>query len=70
MLDFSASRRLAEATGFGSAGESVEAIVDGYRLQAEDVQAALFYAAELTRDRRHMFQSAGLFSALPWKSES
>ena len=33
------------------AGESVEAIVDGYRLQAEDVQAALFYVAELTRDR-------------------
>jgi hypothetical protein len=26
--------------------------------------------AELTRDRRHMFQSAGLFSALPWKPES
>jgi hypothetical protein len=25
--------------------------------------------AELTRDRRHMFQSAGLFDALPWKFE-
>ena len=24
---------------------------------------------ELTRDRRHMFQSAGLFEALPWKVE-
>jgi hypothetical protein len=26
--------------------------------------------ADLTRDRRHMFQSAGLFSALPWKADS
>ena len=25
--------------------------------------------AELTRDRRHVFQSAGLFDALPWKVE-
>ena len=24
---------------------------------------------QLTRERRHMFQSAGLFDALPWKIE-
>jgi len=33
------------------AGESEEAILRGYRLEKEDVQAALFYAAELARDR-------------------
>lgn len=35
-----------------AAGESVESILRSYpTLQAEDVQAALLYAAELTRDR-------------------
>ena len=35
-----------------AAGESVEAILRGYpTLTAEDIQAALWYAAELTRDK-------------------
>lgn len=34
-----------------AAGESVEAIVSGYHLGKEDIQAVLLYAAELARDR-------------------
>jgi uncharacterized protein (DUF433 family) len=34
-----------------AAGESVEAIMHGYRLEREDIQAALHYAADLARDR-------------------
>jgi len=34
-----------------AAGESPEAIQKGYRLEPEDIQAALHYAAELARDR-------------------
>jgi uncharacterized protein (DUF433 family) len=33
------------------AGEPEEAILKGYHLQKEDLQAALFYAADLARDR-------------------
>ena len=33
-----------------AAGESVENIASGYHLQPEDVQAAIQYAAELTRE--------------------
>ena len=33
------------------AGESEEAIIKGYHLEKEDIQAALLYAAELARDR-------------------
>ena len=33
------------------AGESEEAILKGYHLEKEDLQAALHYAAELARDR-------------------
>ncbi len=33
------------------AGEPEEAILKGYNLEKEDLQAALFYAAELARDR-------------------
>jgi len=32
-------------------GESIESITKGYHLDAEDVEAALHYAAELARDR-------------------
>jgi uncharacterized protein (DUF433 family) len=32
-----------------AAGESVEEIMRGYQIQREDVVAALFYAADLTR---------------------
>lgn len=34
-----------------AAGEAVDAIARGYHVEAEDVQAALMYAAELARDR-------------------
>ena len=34
-----------------AAGESHEAIAQGYNIDAEDIQAALRYAAELARDR-------------------
>jgi uncharacterized protein (DUF433 family) len=34
-----------------AAGESVEAIIHGYHLEREDIQAALHYAADLARDR-------------------
>ena len=34
-----------------AAGESVEAIMRGYHLEAEDIEAALHYAAEIARDR-------------------
>ena len=34
-----------------AAGEPVEAIVRGYQIEPEDIQAALHYAAELARDR-------------------
>jgi len=34
-----------------AAGESVEAIIYGYHLEREDIQAALHYAADLARDR-------------------
>ncbi len=34
-----------------AAGESFEAIIRGYHIQREDIQAALFYAADLARDR-------------------
>lgn len=34
-----------------AAGESVEAIMRGYHLEWEDIQAALHYVAELARDR-------------------
>jgi uncharacterized protein (DUF433 family) len=33
-----------------AAGESVEAILRGYQLELEDVQAAVQYAAELARE--------------------
>jgi uncharacterized protein (DUF433 family) len=33
------------------AGESVEEIMRGYHLQREDIDAALHYAAEVTRGR-------------------
>ena len=34
-----------------AAGEPEEAILKGYHLEKEDLQAALLYAAELARDR-------------------
>jgi uncharacterized protein (DUF433 family) len=34
-----------------AAGEPPDEIVKGYRVQPEDIQAALAYAAELTKDR-------------------
>lgn len=34
-----------------AAGESVEEILRGYHLRREDIEAALHYAADLTRDR-------------------
>jgi uncharacterized protein (DUF433 family) len=34
-----------------AAGEPVEEIMRGYQVQSEDVQAAIAYAAELTRER-------------------
>ncbi len=34
-----------------AAGESYQSIIDGYHIQADDIQAALYYAAELSRDR-------------------
>ena len=34
-----------------ASGESAEAIAKAYRLTAEDVQAALLYAAELAKER-------------------
>ncbi len=34
-----------------AAGESHEAIIRGYNVTEEDIQAALHYAAELARDR-------------------
>ena len=34
-----------------AAGESVEAIMHGYHVEREDIQAALHYAADLARDR-------------------
>jgi uncharacterized protein (DUF433 family) len=34
-----------------AAGEPTDEIVKGYRVQPEDIQAALAYAAELTKDR-------------------
>jgi uncharacterized protein (DUF433 family) len=34
-----------------AAGESHQSIIDGYHVQADDIQAALHYAAELSRDR-------------------
>ena len=34
-----------------AAGESHESIRQGYRIEEEDIQAALHYAAELARDR-------------------
>ena len=32
-------------------GESFEAIANGYHIQREDIQAALYYAAEMAQDR-------------------
>ena len=37
--------------------------VNNYRHEREGL------IGELARERRHMFQSAGLFDALPWKVE-
>jgi uncharacterized protein (DUF433 family) len=34
-----------------AAGESMDEIMRGYRLEREDIQAALHYAADLARDR-------------------
>lgn len=34
-----------------AAGESHESIIRGYHIDAEDIQAALHYVAELARDR-------------------
>jgi uncharacterized protein (DUF433 family) len=34
-----------------AAGESHEAIIQGYHISEEDIQAALLFAAELARDR-------------------
>jgi uncharacterized protein (DUF433 family) len=34
-----------------AAGEAQDAIASGYHLQVEDVQAALLYASELSKDR-------------------
>jgi len=34
-----------------AAGESPEAIIQGYRVEREDIQAALAYAAMLAKDR-------------------
>ena len=34
-----------------AAGEPADAILRGYHLEAEDIQAALQYAADLARDR-------------------
>ncbi len=34
-----------------AAGETHEAIVQGYNIEEEDIQAALRYAADLARDR-------------------
>ena len=42
-----------------AAGESVEAIMRGYHLEREDVQAAIHYAAELARERVVPLEPAG-----------
>ena len=43
-----------------AAGEPVEAILKGYpTLQPEDIQAALWYAAELARERVVSLPGAG-----------
>jgi uncharacterized protein (DUF433 family) len=34
-----------------AAGESHESIIRGYNIDEEDIQAALYYVAELARDR-------------------
>ena len=34
-----------------AAGEPIEEIMRGYGLEREDIKAALFYAAELARER-------------------
>lgn len=34
-----------------AAGESFESIMKGYHIEREDIQAALFFAADLARDR-------------------
>ena len=34
-----------------AAGESHESIIRGYNIKEEDIQTALYYAAELTRER-------------------
>ena len=34
-----------------AAGEPVESIMSGYHIEREDVQAALFFAADLAQDR-------------------
>nr|WP_164928916.1 DUF433 domain-containing protein [Gloeobacter violaceus] len=34
-----------------AAGESHQAIMDSYHIEEADIQAALFYAADLARDR-------------------
>ena len=34
-----------------AAGESHEAIIQGYQIEKEDIEAALRYAADLARDR-------------------
>jgi uncharacterized protein (DUF433 family) len=34
-----------------AAGESRESIMNGYKIELEDIHAALMYAAELHRDR-------------------
>lgn len=34
-----------------AAGESYDAIIEGYQVSAEDIHAALLFAADLARDR-------------------
>jgi uncharacterized protein (DUF433 family) len=34
-----------------AAGEPLEAIINGYHIEREDIQAALYFAADLAQDR-------------------
>ena len=43
-----------------AAGESFDSIVDGYHISREDIQAALYFAADLAQDRDDPFSEARL----------
>ncbi|MGO9601436.1 MAG: DUF433 domain-containing protein [Isosphaeraceae bacterium] len=40
-------------------GEPFEAIMSGYQIEREDIQAALFFAADLAQDRYVLLPEAG-----------